>query len=784
MTPKRTLTHWLHLDPRFLSRKKLPFPNRMWFVNTLPALFMTAGLTVIASVELNPALAQTNPTQAGYSLLERGWVDDAIRQFQRAVQLQPQSVEAQLGLAIAYQRAGQDTNAWQAYQQVLVLESTNLQALTAIGLLGGYRAEWQSQGIDALTTLLELTPDDMPARAQRALLLGYQGRFAEAIADYERVLAANPTAATLQDAAQIYTYSGDYEQALVLFERYLATGESLSTPAATAYAQSLQATGQSGEALDLLQRRLQTEPTSITLRSALAVAYQSNQQTEAALKTLEPLRDQPEATLPLARALSQIARQSGDAVLYQEAVALYRQSLAATPNPSSGFITEVADVLSEDPDSQLEALALYDQLLAQSPNQPALQTKRLILAAALGQFSRTELNQQLLTVLQPLPADATVQQQIGQALVPLEDPDPILLPLYQALLTEAVPVDFLYFRVAQMELAQGHWAEAREAIAAYQATTTGAQDIAPDLLLAELERRQGNLEASAQQYQAILSRTQSPAVVDAALLGLSGIRQTQQRWEDALATYEQLLTLNPQNERAQLGRAHLALRLQKIETAEAEAVLNTWLVNHASVTPAVVVPELLDLVGTLPPDASREALYETLLAIAPEHIALNRRYAQLLAAKDPQQALAYVQQLTPSDPTQVDLYFVQGEVAQTLGELTLASEAYEMVLAQQPDNLGALAALGGVRFQQRRLNEAETLYARVLELDPEHWDTYRAMAELKLAQDQPIAALQRFNELQTTAPDISSAPPLEHRVQQIQLDFLRRRGFQPDWERY
>ena len=758
--------------------------QRRTLVTALHALILTTGLTVIHSLELNPTLAQTNPTQAGYTLLERGWVDDAIREFQRAVQLQPQSVPAQLGLAIAYQRSGQDANAWQGYQQVLVLEPTNRQALAAVGQLGGYRSEWQAQGIEALTVLLDLTPEDISARAQRALLLGYQGRFAEAIADYEVVLAASPMAEVLQDAAQIYTYSGDYEQALVLFERYLATDKPLSEAAATAYAQSLQVAGRNAEALALLQRRLQAAPESISLRAALAVAYQSNLQTEAALRTLAPLREQPEATLPLARALSQVARQSGDAVLYREAVELYQQAFAATSNPSWGFITEVADVLSEDPASQADALRLYERLLAQSPNQPALQTKRLILAAALGQFTRAELSEQLLATLQPLPQNAVLQQQIGQALVPLDNPDPALLPVYQTLLAADIPVDFLYFRVAQMQMAAENWAEARAAIAAYQATPDGAQDFAPDLLLAELERRQGNLEASAQQYTTILNRTQSPPIVTTALLGLSGIRQSQQRWDEALAAYEQLLDQDPQNERAQLGQAYLALRLQALSLEDAEAVLNRWLADHPTITPAVVVPELFDLVGTLPPDSSREALYKSLLAIAPEHIALNRRYAQLLAEQDPEQALAYVQQLTPSDPTQTDLYFVQGEVAQTLGELTLASEAYETILAQQPDNVGALAALGGVRFQQRRLNEAETLYERALEIAPEHWDTRRAMAELKLAQDQPIAALQRFNELQIEAPDTSPEIPLEHRVQQIQLDFLRRRGFQPDWERY
>ncbi|NER83762.1 MAG: tetratricopeptide repeat protein [Leptolyngbya sp. SIO1D8] len=482
--------------------------------------------------------------------------------------------------------------------------------------------------------------------------------------------------------------------------------------------------------------------------------------------------------------MSQIARQSGNTALYQEAVGLYRQALAATSNPSAGFITEVADVLSEDPASQVDALELYDQLLAGSPDQPALQTKRLILAAALGQLSRTELNQQLLTLLQPLPENAVIQQQIGQALIPLDNPEPTLLPIYEELLAAGTPVNFLYFRVAQMQMEQRNWAAARAAIAAYEATPEGAQDLAPALLLAELERRQGNLEASAQQYQAILGQTQSPQIVETALLGLSGIRQSQQRWEEALAAYEELLRRNPQSERAQFGQAYLALRLQQISTAEAESLLNDWLANQPSITPAVVFPEVFDLVGILPPAANGQALYETLLAIAPGHIGVNRRYAQLLAAEDPERALAYAQQLTPTDPTDINLYFVQGEVAQTLGELTLASQAYEAILAQEPDNTDALAALGGVRFQQQRLSEAEGIYERILELKPDDWETRRILAELKLVQDQPIAALQTFNELQGDDNASSLEQPLEYRIQEIELNFLRRRGFQPVWERY
>ncbi|HEY9664193.1 MAG TPA: tetratricopeptide repeat protein, partial [Allocoleopsis sp.] len=337
---------------------------------------VTVGMTLaILGTDMPRVLAQTpGVVSEGYALLERGWVNDAIATFREAVQQYPQSVPAQLGLAIAYQRAGQDANAWTAYQRVLGQDPNNKTALAAVGTLGGYRPEWQQQGILALTTLLNLEPQNLDARAQRALLYGYQGQYAESIADYEIALASNPKPAVVLGAAQIYAYSGDYPESLARFEQYLRTGATLPNAAITAYALALQETGSADRAVQILSDRLQTLPpttplddTAIQMRAALAVAYQKNNQLDAALAVLEPLRGNPDAALPLARALSAIGRAEGNTDLYGEAVNLYRQVLQRTQSPSVALKTEVADVLSEYALSQPQALLLYQELLATQP---------------------------------------------------------------------------------------------------------------------------------------------------------------------------------------------------------------------------------------------------------------------------------------------------------------------------------------------------------------------------------------------------------------------------------
>jgi hypothetical protein len=70
-------------------------------------------------------------------------------------------------------------------------------------------------------------------------------------------------------------------------------------------------------------------------------------------------------------------------------------------------------------------------------------------------------------------------------------------------------------------------------------------------------------------------------------------------------------------------------------------------------------------------------------------------------------------------------------------------------------------------------------------LKPNDLETRRVLAELSAAQDQPIAALEQLREVQTLQSEAGiSDPRVNTRIQQLQGDLLRRRGFQPEWERF
>ncbi|MEO0684789.1 MAG: tetratricopeptide repeat protein, partial [Cyanobacteria bacterium J06649_11] len=244
------------------------------FVFTCPIVLATLN-------NIDPVHAQNSgATQKGYNLLKKGWVDDAIKAFQQALQSNPQSLQAKLGLAIAYNRAGKIEQAFQTYQEVLALDPQNQAALRIVGMMGTYRPEWNKRGIEALNTLLELNPDDLQGRYYRALLYSYQGQFSQSIADFEIVLANNPTPEAIVGAAQTYSYSGDYQKAQQLFNRYQATGKQITDYAAVAYALTLRKTGNPQKAIAILQTQLQRseklDQLAINTRAELSQAYIAN----------------------------------------------------------------------------------------------------------------------------------------------------------------------------------------------------------------------------------------------------------------------------------------------------------------------------------------------------------------------------------------------------------------------------------------------------------------------------------------------------------------------------
>jgi cellulose synthase operon protein C len=723
-----------------------------------------------------PALAQVPAAvQEGNALVNQGLINQAIPVLEGAVQQYPQSVEARLGLANAYFKAGTYLNneaAFKTYNEVLQLDPTNKAALYAVGVMGEYKYTWRLQGIAALDTLIDLEPNNMPARSQRALLNGYLGDLRAAIADYDVVIPTNPPPKVVLAAAQSYTYAGEYVKARDLFTQYKGTGGAIEDYAAIAYGIVLRETDDPAASVAALEPELgdsvKLEGVSIRARAAISVSYGQLGQLDEALAILQTLDGRFDSRMITARSLQQINGDLDSLEIEQQVIDIYYAVLEAPLPPdyvappgnegrrnfylNNPIAREIADVLSGIPRERPLSRKLYIE-----------------------------------PYVLPIPESNYDRRLLVQALVRLDSPDASLLPLYEPYVaSQGDNEPLLYFRIAQMQIQGNNLAAAKTAIAQYQATRGGQKDpFGSLLLLAEIDRRENNLDASAEKYQQIIAAPKvDRSIRSGALQALAGIYRVRGQLPEAIALYDQIIARDPSDVAKTLGRASLAYQADQITQAEAEAILNQWLTTRRD-QPL----ELYSLVAALPADPQKEELYNRLLAETPDSVPIRLRLLQVVAMRDPEGAKAQLADLIAKDPDNLGSYFIQGEFAQDLGDLDLASDAYEAILARSAENTDALAALGGVRFQQRQYSEATDLYTEVLQLEPGNRIAQTALAELTAAKGDRLDAIRRLEEIQqqdSAAPNPSATPDpeLTRRQRQIETDFLRQRGFQPPWERY
>ncbi|MEO0688541.1 MAG: hypothetical protein AAFY76_26615, partial [Cyanobacteria bacterium J06649_11] len=335
-------------------------------------------------------------------------------------------------------------------------------------------------------------------------------------------------------------------------------------------------------------------------------AYIANNQPTEALAVLKPLRGKANAGLSLARALNEIRKFTNDSALVEEVANLYQQALTKNSNPSTSLILEVANVFSGLPQKEQTALKLYQQAALKLPNDKSLLLYQLALQNKLNLISQQDLRKRLTNLLANLPEDAIELQKFANALVQINTRNPEFISSYQSILQKGVNAPFLNFRIAQMYLQQEDTMGAKKALVAYKTTAEGANNLATQLLAAEIKLQEGDLEASAKTYQKVLNQNpQDKEIFNGALRAIAGIRSQQKRFDEALMVYNQLRTRQPQNRVYELGLVNVAYQAKRIDQQQANTVVNNWLATQkATSTP----PELYSLIGQLPSNPEWESL--------------------------------------------------------------------------------------------------------------------------------------------------------------------------------
>jgi tetratricopeptide (TPR) repeat protein len=146
--------------------------------------------------------------QRGIELADRGWLDEAMNEFKKAIELDPESAHAHDNLATVLAEKGRFIDALESYVKAVRLEPQNPNTYH-------YLASFlSSRSFDASVSLykhtLELDPEFIDAHVNLALTYGDRGMLDEATSNLEQAIKLDPDdegarhelAAVLMDAGR------------------------------------------------------------------------------------------------------------------------------------------------------------------------------------------------------------------------------------------------------------------------------------------------------------------------------------------------------------------------------------------------------------------------------------------------------------------------------------------------------------------------------------------------------------------------------------------------------
>lgn len=163
----------------------------------------------------------------GASLLQQGKMDEAIAEFQKAVDLDPKYAAAHLNLAYAYDRQGQLDMALAQYQKVIDLQPENLFAHNNLGVLYDKQGRYE-EAIAAFEQVLQIDPSNATAlqnlenaKKSRGIVEEREERFAQARKEVE-ARPDDPRAA--YELGRLHASFGEKDQALKWVAKALELG--------------------------------------------------------------------------------------------------------------------------------------------------------------------------------------------------------------------------------------------------------------------------------------------------------------------------------------------------------------------------------------------------------------------------------------------------------------------------------------------------------------------------------------------------------------------------------
>ncbi len=201
-------------DAYLLLGHHLYFPPEMVYKNVEAA--------VEKALELDPESAEAYASKADHCFISKGW-EDCEKYYRKSITLKPDYASARHWYSWFLTAVGRFDEALEQIEQAQQLEANSLYLLTIRGVPFCYQRDFE-RAIRQFRLVLEIDPNFKRAHYYLAWALFHSGKRDEAIAEFEKVVAAEPIQQTIALLGYCYGKTGVAEKAYEMLRRIDRTG--------------------------------------------------------------------------------------------------------------------------------------------------------------------------------------------------------------------------------------------------------------------------------------------------------------------------------------------------------------------------------------------------------------------------------------------------------------------------------------------------------------------------------------------------------------------------------
>lgn len=319
---------------------------------------------------------------------------------------------------------------------------------------------------------------------------------------------------------------------------------------------------------------------------------------------------------------------------------------------------------------------------------------------------------------------------------------------------------------------QGRLLEALEL--ARQALGIRPDDSDASVLVAEIALAQGDWDQAVATYSNMIAVKPDHPL---AYYKRGNLRKDREELETALADYDQAIALDPRYAYALCNRGFVLARLGRLEAA-----LDSY-DQAIAVTPDDVIAlfNRADVLRELKRSEEALASYDRAIAISPDHLqSYCNRGVLLTELERPTEAQADFERALSISTGVADVYFGRGRLMHSLRRLDEALADYAQAAKLNPSFAAAYHARGEALTDLERLQEAVASYDHALTLRPSYPEAHLGRATALVRASRHVEAIQAYERALAGKADFSFVTGLYQHAKMFICDWA---GLDADVER-